>query len=166
MSHSASVAQMWAEYLQTLGETPSTSSRKCVTCQFSDNRAEVDELAALVLAGRKRATASSVWELEAMQEPMPAVGDLQVVTDWSGTAVGVIRTSKVEIVPYRDVSEAFAAREGEGDGSLTYWRRVHWAYYTRVLEPFGRIPTEDMKIVCEQFELVFPLYSVSAVDCG
>lgn len=156
MKRNESVDRMWAAYLRTLGETPATTDRRFAMCQFSDNQAEVDALAALVLRGQKRATAPSVWELEALGEPLPAVGDLQIVTDWAGDAVCVIETTRVEIVPYIAVSASFAAREGEGDGSLAYWRRAHWAYYGRVLAESGRSPTSDMPIVCESFERVFP----------
>ena len=155
MTPSESVTRMWHDYLRSIHQdTQSAPPPAC--CQFSDNPAEVDALAQLVLDGVKRATAPSVWELEAIGEPLPAVGDLQVVTDWAGEAVCVIRTVATEIVPYCDVSAAFAAREGEGDRSLRFWREAHWGYYTRVLAPFGKAPTDDMPIVCEDFERVFP----------
>jgi hypothetical protein len=38
----------------------------------------------------------------------------------------------VATVPFEEVSEEFAAIEGEGDGSLRYWREVHWTYFGRV----------------------------------
>jgi len=49
----------------------------------------------------------------------------------------------------------YAKLEGEGDKSLAHWKKVHWDYYTRELEPFGRVPRESMIIVCEEFEKVF-----------
>ena len=33
-----------------------------------------------------------------------------------------------------EVTEDFAAAEGEGDGTLAYWRRVHWSYFGRECE--------------------------------
>ena len=123
---------------------------------FCDNAEDADACAALVLAGRKRATAPSRWGLEARGEPLPRPGDLHVVTDWSGVARCVIRTTAVEVVPVRDVTAAHAAAEGEGDGSLAFWRRVHRAYYERELAGTPYVPRDDMPVVCEQFEVVFP----------
>ncbi|MBT8285058.1 MAG: ASCH domain-containing protein, partial [Flavobacteriaceae bacterium] len=53
------------------------------------------------------------------------------------------------------IRESYAKLEGEGDKSLAYWKKTHWDYYTRELEPFGRVPRESMIVVCEIFEKVF-----------
>nr|WP_313884869.1 ASCH domain-containing protein [uncultured Allomuricauda sp.] len=45
--------------------------------------------------------------------------------------------------------------EGEGDKSLAYWKKVHWAYYTRELATFHRQPRESMIVVFEQFEKLY-----------
>ena len=45
--------------------------------------------------------------------------------------------------------------EGEGDGSLAYWRKVHWEFFTRELSPFGRTPEKSMPVVCERFNVVY-----------
>ena len=56
-----------------------------------------------------------------------------MITDWTGLARCVIRTSLVEVVAFADVGEEFAAAEGEGDGSLEYWREAHRAAFGREL---------------------------------
>jgi len=108
----------------------------------------------LVLQGIKRGTASSVLECECAGDPIPHVGEYSVVTDGDGRARCVIRTTHIDITPYREVSAEHAHIEGEGDRSLEFWRRVHWDYYTRVLAPHGIEPSEDMDVVCEQFEVI------------
>jgi uncharacterized protein YhfF len=122
---------------------------------FCDNQKDADECAALVLTNTKRATATSKFWFELNDEPLPQVGDLNVVTKWNGAAQCIIRTTKIDIVPYSEIDETFAAIEGEGDKSLDYWRRVHWAYYSRELLGTIYKPSEDMLIVCEHFEVVF-----------
>jgi uncharacterized protein YhfF len=77
------------------------------------------------------------------------------MTDWQGKPLGVIETEVVEVVPFEEVTEAFAAREGEGDKSLRYWREVHWACFGRECRRIGREPDMRMPIVCEQFALVY-----------
>lgn len=45
---------------------------------------------------------------------------------------------------------------GEGDGTLRYWRDVHWQYFSRECQRIGREPSMRMPVVCEQFRVVFP----------
>ena len=70
--------------------------------------------------------------------------------------MSVIETKGVEVVLYDEVSAEFAAIEGEGDGSLAYWRRAHWAYFGRECARIARTPSLDMPVACERFELVYP----------
>ena len=151
-----SVDEMWRRFLASIGETPESTERVVQWWSFSDNQADADELWRLVVDGTKQATAPSLWYFEESGEPVPKPGDLDVIVDWSQTARCIIRTTRVDVVPYLEVDEEFAAVEGEGDGSLAYWQRVHWPYYQRELEPFGRRPEPDMPVVCQRFEVVFP----------
>ncbi|MEL7060403.1 MAG: ASCH domain-containing protein [Acidobacteriota bacterium] len=153
----ASVAAMWREVLALFGEAPETTRRPLDAWHFSDNRADADALVELVLAGRKRATAPSQPFFLLSGTPQPEPGHLSVVTDGSGIARCVLRTTRVDVVPYHAVDAEFAAVEGEGDGSLAYWRSVHWPYYERELAPYGVAPRSDLPIVCERFEVVYPL---------
>jgi uncharacterized protein YhfF len=77
-----------------------------------------------------------------------------VVTNWLGEAKAIIRTTRVEIRRFVDVDEAFAAAEGEGDGTLAWWRSVHQAYYERVLAGSSCIVDDDLEIACEHFEVL------------
>jgi uncharacterized protein YhfF len=88
---------------------------------------------------------------------LPKAGDFSVVTTFLGEPVGVIETMRVEIVALEDVTEEFAATEGEGDGSLAYWRSEHNAFFARECRRIGRVPEARMPVVCEVFELVYPV---------
>ena len=156
MDTTDSVSTMWREYLASLGEKPETTEKRYLAWYFCDNEADAAELADLVLQGVKRATAGLKQSYEHDGEPLPAPGDLSVITDYHGRACGIIRTTAVRVLPFRDVPAEFAAREGEGDGSLEYWRRGHWKFFSRELAAMGRTPDEEMEVVCEDFELVWP----------
>ena len=153
MTIPALIAPFWQLFVRSQQEDP--TPRFMEAFHFDDNEPSADELARLVLAGTKRATASLVWSYEKASVPLPKAGDLSVVTDWAKTPLCVIQTQRVDIVPYDDVTEEFAATEGEGDGSLTYWRRAHWAYFGRECQRIGRIPDSKMPVVCERFEVIF-----------
>lgn len=149
----ATVEQFWNAYAATVDGLD--ASRYYETFAFGDGEALAAELAQLVLAGVKRATAGSLWTFEAMGKPLPAPGDLSVVTTWGGEPLCIIETRSIEIVPFRAVPAAFAADEGEGDGSLAFWRQAHREYFTRECARLGRTFDEEMPVVCERFGVVY-----------
>lgn len=153
MSIPPHIAAFWQAFAATQATDP--TPRFFEAFHFDDNQPSADALAALVLAGRKRATAGLVWAFEQARMPLPRVGDLSVVTDWAKAPLCVIETRRVDIVPYEAVTEEFAATEGEGDGSLRYWREAHWAYFGRECERLGLTRSPAMPVVCERFEVVF-----------
>ena len=152
-----SVHRMWADWLRSVGDTPESTDLRYTSWYFADNEKDANELVELVLAGVKRGTAGSGWEYEHEGEPLPEVGELHIVTDFSGLARCLIRTTRVEILPYEDVPASFAEVEGEGDKSLAHWRALHWPYFERVHARFGRPATRDMPIICHYFEQLFPV---------
>lgn len=146
-------SEFWARFRALNPEAP---VRPDAVFHFCDNQADADTCADLVRSGKKRATASSLAELALASDPYPKAGDLNVVTDWLGAPQAVIRTVSVEVRRLGDVDEDFAQAEGEGDGSLAWWRQAHEAYYGRVLAGSGRRVNDDLEIACERFEVVFP----------
>jgi uncharacterized protein YhfF len=149
---------MWNAFVSSgLRDAATAAGSSYGSWSFGDSAEMADRLVELVLSGRKRATAGSLWGYEADEEPLPEVGEFSVITDGAGVARCIIRTTAIDLVPFSDVDESFARAEGEGDRSLEYWRQGHWAYFSRELEEIGREPEADMLIVCEHFEVVFPV---------
>jgi uncharacterized protein YhfF len=146
-----SVELLWSRYR---AGHPAAPSAVPTSFHFCDNREDADLCAELVVAGRKRATAASVAELELSGDPVPRVGDYAIVTDWTGRAKAIIRTTSVEIKRFGDVHEDFARMEGEGDLSLQWWRTAHRAYFRRMLAGSDYRVDDELEIVCEKFELV------------
>jgi uncharacterized protein YhfF len=148
--------ELWAAFCEARPDLAGPDTQHAAW-HFCDNQADADELAELVLAGRKRATAGALSSYEAEEEALPRPGDFSVVTDWSGAGRCVVRTTAVEVVAFDEVTEEFAATEGEGDGSLAYWREAHRAAFSREFEGTGRSLQPDTPVVCERFEVVFPV---------
>ena len=146
-----SVPSLWRRYRET---EPSAPADLPAVFRFCDNQRDADACADLVVAGRKRATASSLVELERAGLRVPEAGHYAVITDWSGRARAVIRTTSVEIRKFSDVDEAFAIAEGEGDLTLEWWSAAHRAYFERVLADSGHRVDDDLQIACERFEVV------------
>jgi uncharacterized protein YhfF len=61
----------------------------------------------------------------------------------------------VTIKPFSEVDEEFARLEGEGDKSLEYWRKTHIDFFTKELEGEKIEFSEDMLVVCEEFEVIY-----------
>jgi uncharacterized protein YhfF len=111
---------------------------------FGDNPQLADELADLVLAGRKTATC---WA--ASEGLLTEVGKRMVVLDGAGRPRAVIETVELVQRGYGEVDAAFAHDEGEGDRTLASWRRAHETYFSRL----GQF-TRDMQLWCERFRVV------------
>jgi uncharacterized protein YhfF len=122
---------------------------------FGDSAELADELAALVLAGRKQATAASLWSFEADGRRPPQPGDLSIAMSSGQQPLCVIETLAIEVLPFHAVGAAFAAAEGEGDGSLASWRIEHARYFSRECAAAGRQFDEAMPVVCEHFRVVY-----------
>ena len=140
--------QMWEQYktIARIGDRPYDS------WAFGD---DADTLAALVLEGKKTATAS-VYELyEADGEELPEIGEYSVILDSQDRAVCIIRDTSVTVVPFKDVDEDHARCEGEGSMTLEYWREVHSKLFSEWMEKAGLKFTEDTPVVLERFELVY-----------
>lgn len=122
---------------------------------FGSNAKAADELANLVLAGRKTATASNKLLYELTNEPLPKVGDLSIVLNGSQLPVCVIETTAVSVVPFNEVTETQARLEGEGDLSLAYWQTTHRQFFEAEFKTLDRQFSETMPVVCETFKVVY-----------
>jgi uncharacterized protein YhfF len=148
----AAVARMWRAYIEATG----TDAELAGSFAFGDSPELADKLAELVLRGPKRATAGLLLDCELGGEPLPRAGDLSVVLGGDGRAVCVIRTSEVRVKPLYEADAAFAWDEGEGDRTLEWWRQAHDAYFTRRCQELGVTFSDDLEVVFERFELVWP----------
>ena len=114
-----------------------------------------DKLAELVVQGIKTATCSSYDLYQINNEPLPKAGDYSIILNSNEEAVCIIRTKKVYVTEYNQVSADHAFKEGEGDRSLEYWRMVHERFLTNELSFVHRSLDEHTKVVCEEFEVIY-----------
>lgn len=150
-----SVMACWQSYLNKLAADHPHRRIKPAAFAFGDTPALADELGALVKAGRKRATASLPVEFTSLGDPLPAVGDIGIVLSGDGVPMAIIELVEVRHLPFRDVDAAFAADEGEDDGTLASWRDAHRAYFGRVAARAGLRFDETTTVICQRFRLVW-----------
>ncbi|WP_313083340.1 ASCH domain-containing protein [Atlantibacter sp.] len=113
---------------------------------FGDSPQMADELAALVIQGRKRASCGAL--VSYLKEPI-LPGSYNIILNGRDEPVCVIRTTVLRVVRYGDVTAELASREGEGDLSLAYWQASHQAFFER-----EGTWSPEMELVFEEFELV------------
>jgi uncharacterized protein YhfF len=149
--HPEHVRRFWLDFCAENGLEP---DQRYDVFTFGDSPEMADELAGLVVNGPKRATAGLSADFD--DEPLPEVGAHSIVLGGDGQPVCVIRTTEVQVKPLRDVDEAFAWDEGEGDRSLAYWLDAHVGFFTRMCAARGELFSEEMPTVFERFALVWP----------
>lgn len=109
----------------------------------------------LVLDGKKTMTESLYDLYEIEDEKLPEIGNYSVILNTNGDAKCIIRTINVRIVPFDEITIDDARRSGEGDQSLEYWKQVHHEYFYQELKRNNVRFDDSMKIVLEDFEVVF-----------
>ena len=147
-----SIAQFWQDYLRQAGKDPNTRYLECF--HFDVNERSANELLSLVLSGKKRATASSLYAFPPGEAPKP--GDLSIVTDWDGNPHCVIETKAVQVIPFCEMTFEICSREGE-DECLETWQAGHRRFFTQDGEEMGYEFTEDMPVIFEDFEVVYSI---------
>ena len=152
MKNSSQVKEFWRKFCATSGTNPATPYQ---VWYFGNSSEMAGELAALVLQGKKRATASLVEFNNLHPELAPFEGCYNVVTDFEGAPQCVIQTAEIRHLPFDEVDAEFAFDEGEGDQSLEYWRAVHRAYFTREAAENNLEFNEKSLVCCERFRLLY-----------
>jgi uncharacterized protein YhfF len=107
------------------------------------------KLAAAVLRGEKIATASLRDEYEPhTNEPLPQPGESFLLLGYDDEQLGVVKTTRLQVVRAADVDLQFARDEGEGFETVGQWRAAHQRFWSD-----DQI-TDDTLIVCERFTLI------------
>lgn len=149
----AACQAFWQAYLAQLPPGHPHHARRPEAFAFGDSAALADELAQLVLTGRKQATTSLGVEFTAVGDPLPRAGDVCIVLRGDAQPVAVIELTDVTTRPFGQVDATYAAIEGEGDGSLAHWRAGHVAYFNGVCRRLGGQFDESTPVICQVFKL-------------
>ncbi len=144
-----SADEMWKMFLES-GNVDADESYRLVTFD-----GDVDNKAKLVVSGEKTATSSAHPLYAAKEMSLPRVGEYSVILNSKAQAVCITQTTKVYVLPFQKITEEHAQLEGEGDKSLKHWSRTHKETFSQEMKKFGLSFSEDMRVVCEQFQVVY-----------
>lgn len=112
-----------------------------------------DRLVQAIDEGRKTATSSLADDYRAAGEPLPRVGERELVVDSAGRPVCVTRVTAVEVRRLADVPFEHVQREGEGHGDVATWRCQHERFWSDPVHRSGEVlaTTDDTAVVCATF---------------
>jgi uncharacterized protein YhfF len=147
----SAAAGLWARCAAELGLPAGTEA---VERHIGLGAQMQDRLLAIILAGEKTITTTSPWLYEAGLAREPVVGAWSVLLDGAGRPRAVLRTTRVETLPFDAVTAEHSQYEGETVRPLEAWRAVHVRYFTQTLAPLGREPTPDMPVTLEWFQVL------------
>lgn len=146
------IDQFWQNFLIATQQDLNTPYIEIFHFELTEKLA--NELLALVISGKKQATASSLLAYTKENGRIPEVGDYSIVTDWHGTPHCVIETTAVTILPFKEITYEICKREGEDD-NLESWQRGHRAFFINEGKALGYQFSEDMSVVFEDFKVVY-----------
>ncbi|HPE16860.1 MAG TPA: ASCH domain-containing protein, partial [Oscillospiraceae bacterium] len=144
------IEAFWQDFLRETGRGADTRRADCFS--FGLTPQDADELLALVLSGRKRATTSSLRSFRGAALPRP--GDLSIVTDGAGDPRCVVETTAVSVLLFSEMDWATCRREGE-DEALASWRAGHRRFFEAEGATLGYRFSENIPIVFEDFRVVY-----------
>lgn len=147
----APASGLWARCAASLGVEAGTGA---VERQIGIGAEMQDRLLPIILSGEKTITTTSPWLYQAGLAREPVAGAYSVLLDGAGQPRAVLRTTRVETLPFDQVTEEHSRYEGAPVRPLEAWRAVHVRYFTQTLAPLGRQPTPDMPVTLEWFEVV------------
>ena len=105
-----------------------------------------------ILAGTKTATSSLPSDFAG--GTLPFVGALSVVFDGGGRPRAIVETERVELRPFGSADDSFAAAYGEGERTLSWFRRVMGEWYRGRHAAAGATFDDDTVLVFEWFRVV------------
>ena len=161
---SADIEPFWLAYQRACQVTVPGFSASAL----GHTRALADTLAALVVAGVKRAQATPLRDFAAevdaqgadqnvdQNADLPQPGDHLVVLDGSGVPCAIVRTTQVEKRLFNQIDDAFAFEAGEGDLTLRWWLTAHRQDFAERAQAEGFEADERMELLLEYFEVVWP----------
>ena len=155
------VGRYWEQFLASLPSGATRPAAYADTAAFGFTWDDAREIAPLVRNGAKTASGGLVGSNEADATPGSKPGDHWIVIAGPDEPVCIIETTEVRVIPYDEVPEECAWEGGDGDRTLSDWRRIYWEMIVSEVKRIGREPSPKAPLAMERFRVVYsePLHS-------
>ncbi len=114
------------------------------------------QVIALIEAGDKTGTFSLPWLLERTGLALPRAGDPIILIDFNGRPRLLVRLTTVYARLFGEMTAADTAIDGSPVRNLDVWKPLHTAYWGQQLALFGLSVSDEMPVLIEVFELLYP----------
>jgi len=104
-----------------------------------------EKLIQLVLEGKKVAT-TYLYDVK----EIPTIEEESILCYNDKTKACIVKTKDYKVMKFKEMSQELCELEGEGDLSLSYWKKVHLDFFKSLDKRFN----EESTIIFEIFELV------------
>ena len=149
--------ELKAFWAQCCAARPDLDPAQTYSVKTYGNTAEMaDLLLGLIRAGDKTGTFAVEWEFVDAPDAAPRAGDHVIVLDGNGDPGCLYRIDSVLKLPFNEITEQHIACEGPTMRVLEPWKKMHWAYWTRVLDGTPYAPAEDMPVLVQNFTVLYP----------
>lgn len=119
-----------------------------------------DRLVDAVLQGRKTATSSLRVFYEMDDAWLPQVGDRFQLVDSTRETLGVVETTRVDLVRLSAVGDEVAQAEGEDFANAFEWRAAHVAFWDRYREDVRRYLGDQSWAIDDRTEVVVEYFNL------
>jgi uncharacterized protein YhfF len=110
----------------------------------------------LIAAGDKNGTFTLPWIIERTDQADPVAGDCIVLIAFDGTPTQCVRLTQIDRVPFGEITAEHTAIDGSPVRALDVWKPLHTQYWNALLEPWSLNVSDDMPVLVEAFELIYP----------
>lgn len=144
----------WNSYLAQL-PVSGRPSNPFVEAAFAGGRKGTDALIRLYRQGKKTAGSGLVQDYASAGDPLPKVGNYWIILDSHERPRFLVKTIRTEINLFRDIPKTVARAEGEGNLSVSHWKKAHRIFYLPFLAKWGIPDINKTKVITEHFEIVY-----------
>ena len=149
------VYEMWGDFTESNPEFKKDELPD--SHPFHNNEYDANRFADLIVNGKKKAGSNLYFWYKEAKADLPKIGTKSIVTDFDGKARAIIEITKVDTIPFNQIPKDYAELDmGTNIEPLKKWKKAHWDFFENALEENGEKPTEEMLIVCEWFETIWP----------
>ncbi len=144
--------ELWWEF----ADAKNISPHEIYQCRyhFGEDVRDCARLLRLVLRGRKRVHTDTEQGYKDSRGFVPERNGYSIVTDRVGVASCVVRTTRVNVVPFNEITWEQVQHECIGS-TLGEWQEYKRAFFAEQGRKLGFEFTEDMPIVTEEFHLEY-----------
>ena len=120
---------------------------------FEGDKKTSDYYLSLILEEKKKVMITPLYAYTEEENDMPILNSYSVIMDWEGYPRCIIKTTKVSIIPFNNITKEIVDLEGENT-TLEEWKASNEKYYKEDAIEYGYSFSSDMELCVEEFVII------------